>query len=130
MASQPHAHSSGYQLADMHPQQPQHLPIRPETPQPAPLPYYTSLPPPLRQTFQDLDHDSNYKRCASAVLDVNTKNFIVDFGGATEIGGRAYCALNVDYTEEGVADIKALLNAKVLHYPRSPRVRDVKRSRR
>lgn len=58
--------------------------------------------------FHNLD-SADYISCESAVLGANTENFIVDFGGAPEDGGQAFCALNVDARS---LDIPAFLSKK------------------
>ncbi|KAI5795126.1 hypothetical protein EDC01DRAFT_654181 [Geopyxis carbonaria] len=58
--------------------------------------YYKSLPTSLASKFQNLDNSSVYSRCKDALKSAATKNFIVDFGGGTEAGGQAWCAVDID----------------------------------
>ncbi|KAF8252630.1 hypothetical protein K440DRAFT_631497 [Wilcoxina mikolae CBS 423.85] len=54
--------------------------------------YYDDFP---SVKFRNLDTDS-YQECEDAIKHHSTKNFIVDFGGAAQDGGQAWCALDVD----------------------------------
>jgi hypothetical protein len=54
--------------------------------------YYDNFP---AVKFRNLDTDA-YQECEDALKNSNTKNFIIDFGGAGQDGGQAWCALNVD----------------------------------
>lgn len=76
--------------------------------------YYQKLPPSIGKKFRNLDEDDVYAACDKAVRSLYTKNFIVDFGGAPEDHGQAWCALDVDPCDE--EGIEALLNAKVVRY--------------
>ncbi|KAF8538530.1 hypothetical protein BDD12DRAFT_841972 [Trichophaea hybrida] len=55
-------------------------------------PYYDDFP---SVKFRNLDTDS-YQECEDAIKNHSTKNFIVDFGGAAQDRGQAWCALDVD----------------------------------
>lgn len=68
-------------------------------------PYYDSFP---HVDFRDLDTDA-YADCERALKRAGTRNFIVDFGGASEDGGQAWCALDVD---AGDLDVRAFLSKK------------------
>lgn len=105
------AHSTGIQLEDLSSQpQPQPPSNGPTTPPPL---YYSTLPPSLSGKFQDLDADSTYIKCRDAILNRETKNFIVDFGGAPEERGASWCALDVDHSRETVEAVKELLKKPV-----------------
>jgi hypothetical protein len=66
--------------------------------------YYKHFP---AFNFRNLDTDAVYKECEDAIKLPKTKNFVVDFGGAAEDGGEAWCALDVD-----AQNIKALLEKR------------------
>jgi hypothetical protein len=67
-------------------------------------PYYKSFP---AFKFRNLDTDAVYRECEDAIKQPKTKNFVVDFGGAAEDGGEAWCALDVE-----AQNIKALLEKR------------------
>lgn len=50
-------------------------------------------------------------------MDQNTSNFIVDFGGAPEERGAAWCAVDIDYSQQSVKAIKELLKKPVFILP-------------
>lgn len=67
--------------------------------------YYDSFP---RTVFRDLDTDA-YADCERALKLASTRNFIVDFGGASEAGGQAWCALDVTARD---LDVRAFLSKR------------------
>lgn len=71
--------------------------------------YYSSLPPTISTLFGNLDDSHHYKRCEQALLSPHTRNFIVDFGGAPQDGGEAWCAVDLGDVE----GLKRLLEAPV-----------------
>ncbi|TGZ84933.1 hypothetical protein EX30DRAFT_337380 [Ascodesmis nigricans] len=73
-------------------------------------PYYQTLPESIAKKFRNLDCDDVFGECDNALKSRGTKNFIVDFGGARDQGGEAWCALDLDNSDaEGV---KALLEKR------------------
>ena len=75
------------------------------------LPYYQKLPPSIGHRFQNLDDDDVFAECDRALRSPTTRNFIVDFGGAPEDHGQAWCAVDIDPDDH--VGIRALLSAKV-----------------
>jgi hypothetical protein len=103
------AHSTGIQLSNLAP-----------NPRPANKPsnsqpthqYYHSFPT-LCSKFQDLDSDGVYEESKESVMNEATCNFIIDFGGAVEEGGAAWCALDLDDSPATVEAVKGLLGKEV-----------------
>lgn len=55
-----------------------------------------------------------------------TGNFIVDFGGAPTEGGSAWCAVDIDHSEQTVKAVKELLKKPVLlQFPAQLLERDI-----
>ncbi|KAL7276719.1 hypothetical protein RUND412_000300 [Rhizina undulata] len=75
-------------------------------------PYYKFLPSESRNKFRDLDEDDVYASYKDKLSDPTTKNFIVDFGGARQDGGAAWCALDLDSSDAGAPNIEALLKTE------------------
>lgn len=71
--------------------------------------YYSTLPPTISKHFGNLDDSRHYEHCEQSLLSPHTRNFIVDFGGAPQDGGEAWCAVDVDDVE----GVKQLLEAPV-----------------
>lgn len=93
---------------------------RPQSPQ-TPRPKYYSIIPSFAEQFHNLDSDTVYSRFKSALVTPTTSNFIVDFGGAPEDGGEAWCALNLDSSDgQTIEGIKKLLHEPVCHHPPPP----------
>lgn len=93
---------------------------RPQSPQ-TPRPKYYSIIPSFAEQFHNLDSDTVYSRFKSALVTPTTSNFIVDFGGAPEDGGEAWCALNLDSSDaQTIEGIKKLLHEPVCHHPSPP----------
>lgn len=108
------SHSTGIQLDDLR-QSIAPDRFRATTPPPPtpPHPYYSTIPL-LADKFHDLDLDWTYRRCEEAVLNHDTGNFIVDFGGAPKEGGAAWCAVDIGDSVETVKAVKELLKKPVL----------------
>lgn len=73
--------------------------------------YYRKLPPSIGQQFRNLDEDSVYEESDRALRSPSTRNFVVDFGGAPEDNGQAWCAVDINPDDE--EGIRALLSSKV-----------------
>lgn len=71
--------------------------------------FYDDFP---RLHFHDLDSQPHYLTCSTAIQAHDCGNFVVDFGGAPEDGGRAFCALNVGSDGESLDQVKALLGKR------------------
>lgn len=117
------SHSTGIQLDDLYQPQDQ---SRATTPPPTPPHLYYSTIPLLADKFQNLDSDLTYRRCEEAVLGHATGNFIVDFGGAPTEGGSAWCAVDIDHSDQTVKAVKELLKKPVLlQFPAQLLERDI-----
>jgi hypothetical protein len=112
MASGP-PYTTSIQLNDVPPSPPA-PPARPIGPRTPLHEYYSRLPESVAEKFQDLDSDSVYEACEKALLNPDTRNFIVDFGGPPGAGGQAWCALDIDAsTPEGIKGLEQLLGEQV-----------------
>ncbi|KAL7276718.1 hypothetical protein RUND412_000299 [Rhizina undulata] len=74
--------------------------------------YYESLPSDLGKKFRNLDEGDVYASYKDKLSDPTTQNFVVDFGGAREDGGAAWCAFNIDSSDTGTSNIVALLKTE------------------